>query len=304
MSAVHHHEEPGRPEQGAANLDAAELHTHGCTTVSVEALANRIETFPRRLWLLDYDGTLAPIVSQPENALPEARALDALVALSRRESDVLAIVSGRSVAQLVAFLGPLTSEKAFFCGLHGGEIVEWPSGKALLEPDPALRAKLASFETALVANLAANGLESRGISLENKTFSLAMHYRNAADADAAHEAIGAFHKASIECKALGDFAIRPGKMVLELVPGTFEKGRAASFLLDRSRDERGVPAHPISAGDDITDEHAFEAVLRENPDATVIRIGKEERPSGARYRLDSPSDMVEVLARVTGLLRS
>lgn len=263
-------------------------------------LASGIRAQPSRLWLLDYDGTLTPIVGRPEDARISAQSKANLLALAASPNDTLAIVSGRSIAQLSGFMPELMGARAFFCGLHGGEIVEWPSGQALLSPDPALAQRMSAFTRALTAELDAKGLRGRGILLEDKGYSLAMHFRHA-DPQSAREALAIFDDQALALR--GDFAVRPGKMVVEILPATFDKGSAARLLLDLCAQRQGGRyPHPVCAGDDLTDEHAFAALSAALPGASTIYIGQLSRPTLAQHALPDPEGLHRLIEGVLGPL--
>lgn len=128
--------------------------------------------------MLDYDGTLTPIVENPKDARITAAKLDLLKQLAQNPHISLAIVSGRSVQQLEDFLEGLTSHPVIFCGLHGGEIVQYPAKTSLKAPQPHILEKIKHFRAELEFLLSTQKI-SEQILLEDKRFSLAMHYRQA-----------------------------------------------------------------------------------------------------------------------------
>jgi trehalose 6-phosphate phosphatase len=220
------------------------------------------------LVILDYDGTLAPIVARPEDAWPEPGAQAALLRLAAHPRHRAAIVTGRRTAQVHALLNVAQPPLAGLpvVGLHG---MEWP-GEALTPPDAdALSLITARLPTA------------PGLRLEDKGWTLAVHYR----------AVPAADQPGVEA-ALAALPLPPGwermagKKVREFRPAGFGKGRAVERLA------RAFPAHlPAFLGDDLTDEEGFE-VLRARGGVTV-KVGPGA--TVAEYRLDSPSEVVALL---------
>ncbi|HWG30809.1 MAG TPA: trehalose-phosphatase [Steroidobacteraceae bacterium] len=193
---------------------------------------------------VDVDGTLLEIAPTPHAVRVEPELTALLRSLLLATSGALALVSGRSIAELDALFLPLTLPAA---GLHGFER-RGASGSyecRRLPPAPALeQARRALLELAD---------QHPGLLVEDKRFSLAMHYRRAP------------HLGSVVVRAMTDIAagVRPefelqmGKMVAELRPAGSTKGAAvAEFMTEHPYRGR----LPIYIGDDLTDESAFEWV--------------------------------------------
>ncbi|CAN5355366.1 trehalose-phosphatase [soil metagenome] len=215
---------------------------------------------------LDFDGTLVDIVDQPDDVVVDRALGDLLGALARRHGNRLALVSGRSIAQLDAFLGPLGQIIAL-SGSHGIEY-RWNGNVA----HPVRPTSLDHVERAMLEAAAAHA----GAIVEPKSFGAALHYR----LEPAFEP---------EAKALAtrlatDFglAVQHGKMMVEVrVPGS-DKGIAVRTLM-RSPEMSGT--RPVFIGDDVTDEDGFEAARALG--GTGILVGPA-RATAAEYRLDSP----------------
>jgi len=230
----------------------------------------------RRLALfLDYDGTLSPIVSRPEQAVlaPETRAV--LERLSRRAT--LAVVSGRGLADVQRLVG---LESIVYAGNHGFEI-RGPGGTALsYEVGREFLDDLAA---------AAEGLRGElepvpGAWVEDKTHSLSVHYRQTPD-ERAGEVEAAVDRVLEERPRLRKHY---GKKVLEVRPRVeWDKGRAVLWLLEALGLE-GEAVLPLYLGDDVTDEDAFRAVAGRG---AGILVAEPARPSAAEYRLRSPDEV-------------
>ena len=225
----------------------------------------------RPLLAFDFDGTLAPIVARPGEAHVSHDVSRCLAELGRRLP--VAIITGRSVADVQPRLG---FEPRFVIGSHGGEDPgsgEPPTASDALE---RLRERIAE-RSAL--------LEAAGVWVEDKQFSLALHYRLAADAPAARACIDTLLEGA---PALARFG---GKFVVNVVAaGTPDKGDALATLVARAK-----AGAAVFVGDDVNDEAVFGRTV---PPSLTIRIGRDDPSSKAMYFLDSDAELVLVLRRM------
>jgi trehalose 6-phosphate phosphatase len=218
-------------------------------TGRVAAWAERWKRTDRMVLLLDFDGTLAPIVERPEAAGMPARTREIVERLIARPGLEAAIVSGRGLAdarKLAALDG------VAYAGNHGMEI-EGP-GIHRIHPEAAsARPSLVSVIRQLEPRLA--GIP--GALLEDKGLTLSIHYR-LVDRDQVGRV-----RALVRDAVAADPRLRitEGKEVLEVRPAVdWHKGRAVEFLLDSTRPPAEAPI--VYIGDDTTDEDAFRAVRR------------------------------------------
>ena len=202
----------------------------------------------RPLFLLDYDGTLAPIVDDPARAHPHPEVWSTLSALSAAHPVV--VISGRDMATLARFLPGLDVRAV---GLHGAE--EGRLGEAPARPSLDAHAEALAGLRAAVPQL-------DGVVIEDKGGAFAVHYRHAADEAAA---LGALRAWAAGVPA-GLTAIW-GKKVVELRPEGVSKGVAVARLAAEHPDRA-----PVYIGDDTTDEDAFVA-LAEHADAMTVKVG-------------------------------
>jgi trehalose 6-phosphate phosphatase len=225
---------------------------------------------------LDFDGTLVDIAARPDAVRVAPHLPATLAALRERLGGALAIVSGRPIGVLDAFLAP---ERFDAAGLHGAEQRVGGVVQVDASGDPArLRP--------VVAELKALAGKHPGLIVEDKGRSLAIHWRLAPLS--AEVAIAAMAAAA---QGLGaDFRLQEGKNVLELLPRWATKGAAIGRFLD---EEPYRNRRPVFIGDDVTDEHGFEAV--ESRGGLGIRIGDGE--TCASYRLPDPGALHHLLAR-------
>ncbi len=222
------------------------------------------------LFFLDYDGTLAPIVDDPEAAVPHPEALDLLRQLDARSP--LWIVTGRDLQALSSFL----DRPYHAIGLHGaqegilGRETNNLMSDAAAEALHRLRRSVPSID---------------GLRVEEKDQSFAVHYRGVADED---EARAQLQRWLADLPAELD-AIW-GKKVVELRPEGLTKGTAVRRIAEQH------PEHvPVYLGDDVTDEDAFAALQEMDRETVTIKIGDDDTRAAAR--LDGPDAVMDYLRR-------
>ena len=166
---------------------------------------------PERTGLfLDFDGTLARIVDDPDDARPIEGVGDALADLADRLK-VVAIVSGRSAHQLVKWLGPIVTAKVELWGSHGSEQVS--EGEVKLAD--AVKPYVALIDRVERAASSAPALRTPGVVLERKPAIVALHYRMAEDPAAARSELLELASAYAEENGL---ELAEGRMVIEIRP--------------------------------------------------------------------------------------
>jgi trehalose 6-phosphate phosphatase len=221
----------------------------------------------------DYDGVLAPLAAEPSAAVPSPGVAAALERVAARDGVVVALVSGRGVADLQTvsgFSGPYR-----WVGSHGAEF------------DGPLTGELAERRDALADRLAPLVAAVPGALLEVKPASVAVHVRQVTDRSAAAALLEEAHRA-----ADPSLTVKPGKEVLELAVTAADKGSA----LLRLRAELGAAA-ALYLGDDLTDEDAFRAL----PDGDLtVKVGAGE--TAARFRLPDTAAVVPFLEELADRL--
>lgn len=230
---------------------------------------------------VDVDGTLLEIAATPLAVRVEPELTDLLRALLIGTSGGLALVSGRSIAELDALFLPLTLPAA---GLHGFER-RGASGSydcRRLPAAPALeQARGALLE---LAN------QHPGLLVEDKRFSLAIHYRRAPQL----ESVVVRAMTDIAASVRPEFELQMGKMVAELRPAGSTKGAAVSEFMSEHPFKGRTP---IYLGDDLTDESAFEWVNNVGGLSIAVNVGGA---TAARERLPSVSAVRAWLAQACG----
>lgn len=220
---------------------------------------------------LDFDGTLVELADRPDGVVVEESLGRLLRRLGERLDGRVGIVSGRSIEQIDAFLGPSLGAYAVV-GSHGAEI-----RRAGQEPTgPSRPASLMVAERAFADRFGGD----EGVVIEVKTLGVAIHYRLAPHVEA--EAI-----ALVEAFAARDgLAVQRGKMMVELRMAGHDKGTAIAALAEAAP-FAGHP--PIFVGDDLTDEPGF--VIAAHHGGAGILIGAP-RDTAARYRLSGVAEFL------------
>jgi trehalose 6-phosphate phosphatase len=228
--------------------------------------------------LLDIDGTLLDLAPTPREVwVPPglARTLNRLLA---RTSGALALVSGRSLNDIDLIFAP---EQFPAVGGHGAEMRISLDSEAVATHAPPM-------DKELKRRLAAIAKLSPGILLEDKGYSLALHYRLAPHAEKAiYEAVSLIRadlpNAPIE--------VLPGKCVCEIKHSGFNK---ASGVLELMTHEPFKGRRPLFIGDDVTDESVF-AIM---PDLGGLAFSVGRRAQGVAGHFDEPRDVREWLAHL------
>ncbi|WP_280426336.1 trehalose-phosphatase [Nocardia carnea] len=227
---------------------------------------------PRLLVASDYDGTLAPIVSDPSKAYPHGESVRALRALAGLTGTTAAVISGRALRDLAA-LSRLPVEVQLI-GSHGSEF----DVGFVHAIDSDARQLLREVVSAL-SKIAA---ENIGASVEVKPASVALHVRNAAPEVGRR----ALDQARLGPASWVGVQVTEGKAVIELAVVPTDKGSALSTV----RHQESASA-AVFFGDDVTDEKAFRVLC--GPDIG-IKVGEGE--SLAKYRVDSTEAVSHALA--------
>jgi trehalose 6-phosphate phosphatase len=240
---------------------------------------------------LDFDGTLAPIVADPEQARAHPEAVPAIAALAPKVASV-AVITGRPAAVAVrygGFAGVPGLEHLTVLGHYGAERWDAVTGTVTA---PAPHPGVAAVRAELPGLLDRSGAWE-GTWIEEKGRAVAVHTRRARDPQAAFEALRG---------PLGDLAARhglivePGRMVLELRPPGMDKGVALTDHVRRTGAES-----VLYAGDDLGDLPAFAAVdkLRSEgvPGLLVCSGSTEvtELAERADLVVDGPAGVVRLL---------
>jgi trehalose 6-phosphate phosphatase len=228
--------------------------------------------------LLDLDGTIAPIMPRPRDVAPTAERTALMKRLAMRLDGRLAIVSGRTIAEVDRVLqGAVTA----VAGVHGLER-RCPDGRLVrARPDPALDIVRAALPDLLARH--------PGLITEDKGLSVTIHYRGLPEAGPAVTAL------AHDIAARTDLVLQPGDTVAELRGPGGGKGEAIRAFMSEAP---FVGTRPIYLGDDQTDEDGFAAVRALGGVGVLVGPAK---PTTATRRLASVDAVMDWLtAAVSG----
>lgn len=233
--------------------------------------------------MLDVDGTLAPIASRPEEAAVPAETRRVIAALAARGPAVkVALVSGRVASDARRMVGVAN---LWVVGNHGAETIG-PDGEAIVD------SRVLPFRQAIAAaarQLTAKAAPVPGVLVENKVWSLAVHWRQA------DQGIVARLRALVdEVAQRHGLTVRDGKSVYELRPPVNVHKGTAVLALAQSLGALAPGASLMYVGDDVTDEDAFRILRAQLPHAVTAHVG--DGPTAAEYSLPNPEAVRELLA--------
>jgi trehalose 6-phosphate phosphatase len=234
--------------------------------------------------LLDYDGTLTPIVDRPELAVLAGSTRGVLKKLAKCKRFKLAVVSGRNIKELKKLV---KLRGIYYAGNHGLEAI----GPSFYFIHPRVEG-LKNTSWLVHYSLKNAFRDIQGVIIENKTYSLTLHYRMVPVAKR-KEIIKRFM--AVVKPFLGNmgFRIFKNKMSLELMPDTkWDKGNIIRILL-REITSNKLGVQVIFVGDDNTDEDAFKAL--KDIGATIL-VGK--RKSQAKYYVKDVPGVIRFLNRL------
>lgn len=257
-----------------------------------QEFSTEVEASSHVLLLTDYDGTLTPIVSRPEEALLPPRIKETLHALAQKPAYNVGIISGRSMEDLKEMAG---IEGIYYAGNHGLEI-EGPGLRYTSEPARAARSQMKGLADELAAALE----NVSGVIVEDKGLSLSVHYRLVSPEEE-HTVAEVFRRLTRTPVTEGKIKVTSGKKVYEVRPPIdWHKGKAVEAIVREMKSAFGLErVLTIYQGDDTTDEDAFKVLHR--PRGWSIFVGKENPMSSAEYYLESVPEVGEFLKRLIGL---
>jgi trehalose 6-phosphate phosphatase len=203
---------------------------------------------------LDFDGTLVELAAQPEAVVIPPSLPGILASLYVYLGGALALVSGRRLLDLDAFLAPLQLPSAVE---HGAQR-RTAEGLLISAPSADMRYALRAAQDLLDSH--------PGLKLEQKTLALSLHYRHAPELEAL--CLSVMRAATARSSGL---ELIQGKFVIDLKPSGVSKGTAiAAFMTEPPFAGR----IPVFAGDDVTDESGFAQVQRMGGHAVKVGTGE------------------------------
>jgi trehalose 6-phosphate phosphatase len=225
---------------------------------------------------LDLDGTLAPIASRPQDVRPDPRRTRLLEQLKAQLEGRLAVVTGRTLADVDRIL-----EGRIICAAAVHGLVRRDCDGKLHQPEPH------PHLAAAVALLKAFAIQDSGLIVEEKGPSVALHFRLAR-----HYAAEA-RKLAQHIVAETGLVLQEGDMVEELrTPGPTKGDSIRAFMAQ----DRFRGCTPIFVGDDVTDEHGFDVAAQLGGFGVLVG---PQRPTHARYRLAGVEEVMTWLEAST-----
>jgi trehalose 6-phosphate synthase/phosphatase len=260
---------------------AAEIETEAQTldAASQKELLEAYTSAKKRLFLLDYDGTLKDYVAptSKDQARPPRQLVRHLKALAADPRNRVCIISGRTRPTLQSWFGslPITlvAEHGAWIrhdGLWTSVDVDFQAHKDKLLP--------------IMQNYAER---TPGTTVEEKDFALVWHYRGVTPELASVRKIGLKHDLKVALHG-GDAAVFEGNKILEVKPKSISKGAFAQEVLNHTAAD-----FILCAGDDYTDEDMFEVLPGS---AWTVKVGPGN--TGARHTIGSVDSMVALLGKL------
>lgn len=252
--------------------------TRSLSKTAEHALIANYHRAIKRLILLDYDGTLTPLVRNPADAKPSANLLRTLTRLAADSHNEVVIISGRSRQTLQEWFGdtPVT-----LIAEHGAFIKKpsWKTWHTMLLVDTDWKAEVTAIFD-YYADL------TPGASVENKEHSVVWHYRNASPYYAQKNLV-AIKRLIKPLTTEHKLSMQEGKKVLDVRHLDVSKGHALQEWLLKDQD------FVMTIGDDATDEQMF----RDAPAGSyTIKVGSGR--SAAHYRLANPEAVRKLLRKL------
>ncbi|CAI9762469.1 unnamed protein product [Fraxinus pennsylvanica] len=276
---------------------------HPCALASFHQMMNSAKG-KQIVVFLDYDGTLSPIVNDPNHAFMTDRMRSAVNDVARRFPT--AIISGRSRDKVYGFV---KLDDVYYAGSHGMDIMGPPlqvnyhrdkyqinaqdeKGKEFTIFQPA-QEYLPSIEK-MLTELKTRTCNIPGAFVEDNRFCISVHYRHVLAED--YEALE-----QIVWSVLSDypcFHMTRGKKVMEIRPSIkWNKGEALEYLLDTLGFSDYSNVLPFYLGDDKTDEDAFKVLKRRGLGYPVV-VSSVPRETWASYSLRDSSEVLSFLIRL------
>jgi trehalose 6-phosphate phosphatase len=246
-------------------------------------ILEHLQNTEKILLLLDYDGTLTPIVERPELAQISEDTRNLLKKIMRHKSITIAIISGRAMPDLKE---KINLEGVIYAGNHGFEI----EGQGLSFINPiAIELKPVLRIMRQILTLALKTI--KGVFVEDKGLSLTIHYRQA-DEKHTGDVKNILERILNGPLTSGKVKVTTGKKVFEVRPAVnWDKGKAVQLIMKRySKGGRQRHLLPIYIGDDLTDEDAFKFIQRHGKGISIL-VGNPDPNSSAQYFVESTTEV-------------
>jgi len=270
-------------EEFIAELDVSksvqsELAAHRVNAKVCRDLIRAFHRAKNRLLLLDYDGTLVPLVGRPEKAKPDSELLSLLGDLLGLKGIEVVIISGRDKETL----------QEWFAGLSVGLVAEHGAWiKVPKQTWTTIQPLAGQWKAELSPTLRHYVDRTPGSFIEEKDFSLVWHYRRV-DPALAERRLSELKDTLLQLASAYNLGVLEGNKIIEIKNAGVDKGQAALKWLAGSTWD-----FVLAIGDDRTDEDLF-GILPQ--DAYSIRVGV--RPSQARFNVSTPEEVRSLLRKL------
>ncbi|KAL5753509.1 hypothetical protein ACOSP7_021729 [Xanthoceras sorbifolium] len=242
---------------------------------------------------LDYDGTLSPIVDDPDQAFMSNKMRKTVKKLAR--CFPTAIVSGRCRDKVYNFV---KLAELYYAGSHGMDIKGPETGSSYKKRDQSVLFQPASEFLPMIDEVYKKLVEKTkstpGAIVENNKFCLSVHYRCVDEKKWSEVAL----QVRSVMKEYPELRLTQGRKVLEIRPTIkWDKGKALEFLLESLGFANCTDVFPVYIGDDKTDEDAFK-ILRDRGQGFGILVSKSPKDTNASYSLQEPKEVGNFLRRL------
>ncbi|KKK14428.1 putative alpha,alpha-trehalose-phosphate synthase subunit Tps2 [Aspergillus rambellii] len=246
----------------------------------------------KRLFMFDYDGTLTPIVKDPQAAIPSDRVLRTLKSLAADPRNAVWIISGRDQAFLDEWMGHipelgLSAEHGCFIRMPRSD--DWEN---LAEQSNM------AWQKEVMDTFQHFTERTQGSFIERKRVALTWHYRRADPEYGAFQARECRKQLENTVGKKWDVEVMAGKANLEVRPTFVNKGFIATRLVNEYGNGK-APEFVLCLGDDFTDEDMFRALQNSNlpPDHVFsVTVGASSKQTAASWHLLEPSDVIEAIS--------
>lgn len=257
-----------------------ETHTRVLKIEEVEKLEKNYKKSSRRLFFLDYDGTLIQFFDKPEDAEPDNEVLGLLESLSSNKKNEVVLISGREKETLNKWFGHLNLN---IISEHGVWMKKKQKSWEMLKPLKN------DWKDEIREILELHVDRTPGSFIEEKEFSLVFHYRRV------DPEIGSVRVSELIDNLLGltsnkNLQVLEGHKVIDIKNSEINKGHAVMKWISKNNWD-----FILSIGDDVTDEDMFSIL----PDSAYsIKVGLQ--PTAARYNIQSPVEVISLLKKLAG----
>ncbi|KAF1963334.1 hypothetical protein CC80DRAFT_397352 [Byssothecium circinans] len=249
----------------------------------------------KRVFMFDYDGTLTPIVKDPQAAIPSDRVIRTLKTLASDPNNSVWIISGRDQAFLDEWMGHITE-----LGLSAehGSFLRYPRTE---EWENLTETTDMSWQSEVMEVFQHYTERTQGSFIERKKIALTWHYRRADPDYGTYQAQECQKHLESTVAKKYDVEVMTGKANLEVRPRFVNKGEIVKRLVMAYGDE--APQFILCLGDDFTDEDMFRS-LRQSKLPTdhvfSVTVGASSKQTLASWHLVEPSDVISVIGLLNG----